>query len=168
MTGVRGGGYLPGPQGGSSYDVFISYSHAQDVPVAEALQRELRRFAVPWYRHRPAPPGLRLPRGQRPLRIFRDATNLSASPGLWADIERALASSEWFVLMASPAAADSPWVRQEVEWWLANRPGRPALIALTDGDLAWEASDFDWARTNAVPRLLRRRAGRTERHGVLP
>lgn len=150
MTEVLDRGYPADTQDASSYDVFISYSHAQDAPVAEALQRDLRRFGVPWYRHRLVPPGSR-PSGQRrPLRVFRDVTNLSASPGLWPDIARALASSEWFVLVASPAAARSEWVRREVAWWLDNRPVKRMLIAWTDGGLTWKGDDFDWAQTDAA------------------
>ena len=42
-------------------------------------------------------------------------------PSVWDAIQEALADSEYFLLMASPEAANSPWVRKEVEWWLANR-----------------------------------------------
>jgi WD40 repeat protein len=133
------------------YDAFISYSHAQDAPVAEALQRELRRFGVPWYRHRPGSPAAHPTAGRlRPLRVFRDVTNLSAAPRLWRQILQALASSSWFILVASPAAAASPWVRLEVSWWLANRSVDRMLIAWTDGDLAWRDGDFDWERTDAL------------------
>jgi hypothetical protein len=41
-------------------------------------------------------------------------SNLSAAPGLWAGIVAVLESSSWVVLMASPEAATSVWVRQEV------------------------------------------------------
>ena len=73
-------GYYPGSSPNErTYDAFISYSHAQDSAIAEVLQRKLQRFGVPWYSYRPAPPDARLPtKRQRPLRVFRDATNLSA------------------------------------------------------------------------------------------
>ncbi len=57
-------------------------------------------------------------------------------------------------MIACPAAAKSKWVRDEVAWWLANRPVKRMLIAWTDGDLTWEDHDFDWTRTGAVPREL--------------
>jgi hypothetical protein len=106
------------------YDAFISYSHAQDRLIADALQREMQRFGVPWYRHRPLPPGSPAQVGSlRPLLVFRDITNLAATPGLWPDIERALGMSEWFILMASPAAARSPWVRKKSPGgWRTGRP----------------------------------------------
>src|SRR5262249_18423197 len=55
--------------------------------------------------------------------------------------------------MASPAAAQSNWVRKEVAWWLANRSAGRMLLAWTGGSLAWDsdAEDFDWDRTDALP-----------------
>ena len=88
------------------------------------------------------------------MRIFRDTTNLAASPHLWQSIEQALRASDWFVLMASPAAAASPWVDREIAWWAENRPADRMLLALTDGEIRWAGRDFDWAATDAVPRSL--------------
>jgi hypothetical protein len=83
-----GGGSSAVP-GATRYDAFISYSHAAGRLVAVALQRELERFAAPWYR-------------PRRLRIFRDQSDLAASPHLWQTIEQALAASDWLILMGSP------------------------------------------------------------------
>ncbi len=131
--------------GTSGYDVFISYSHALDGALARALQTGLERFAKPW--HRP-----------RALRVFRDTTNLAANPDLWSSIEKALASSAWLVLMASPDAARSKWVSREVTWWLANKSPQRLLVVLTEGEFAWdgdeEAGDGDGAIA-ALPPALR-------------
>jgi len=78
-----------------AYDAFISYSQAVDRPIAEAIQRALHRVAKPWYR-------------LRALRVFRDATSLSANPALWPAIEEALGQSRFLILCASPPAATSP------------------------------------------------------------
>jgi WD40 repeat protein len=126
---------------GNGYDAFISYSHAQSGLVAQALQRDLERFAKPWYR-------------ARRLRIFRDQTNLAASPQLWPMIEQSLAVADWFILMASPEAAQSRWVRREVEWWRSNKSAERILIALVAGEITWADNDFDWQQTNALPREL--------------
>ncbi|MFG2003073.1 toll/interleukin-1 receptor domain-containing protein [Spirillospora sp. NPDC048911] len=125
----------------SGYDAFISYSHQRDGALAEALGSELQRFARPWYR-------------ARALRVFRDQTNLAAAPELWPAIVQALEKSEWFVLMASPASAQSKWVQREIHWWAAHRATQRVLIALTDGDIRWNNGDFDWSRTDAVSRSL--------------
>ncbi|MFI7543444.1 TIR domain-containing protein [Actinoplanes sp. NPDC049599] len=152
-TATRSGGAQaePGPRAApvddvppttlKRYDAFISYSHAQSRAVAVALQRELERFAKPWYR-------------SRRLRIFRDETDLAASPHLWSVIEQALAASQWLILMASSDAARSPWVRREVAWWLANRSVERILIAVTGGEVAWADDDVDWDRTDALPQEL--------------
>jgi WD40 repeat protein len=126
------------------YDGFISYSHARDGRLAPALQRGLHRFAKPWYR-------------RRALRVFRDETNLAADPGLWSSIEQALASSRFFILLASPDAAASKWVDKEVRWWRSHKPLANLLVVLTDGKLLWDdvTGDFDWNRTTAVPMAVK-------------
>lgn len=94
---------IPRRDPASGFDAFISYSHRADGLFAAAFQRDLERFAKPWYQI-------------RSLRVFRDDTNLSPGP-LKASIERALADSEWLILLACPESAGSPWVNKEVEWW---------------------------------------------------
>lgn len=125
------------------YNAFISYSHAMDGKLAPALQSAVRRFASPWYR-------------RSPLRIFRDETNLSVSPGLWSSIETALSESQHLILLASPAAAASKWVRRELDYWLLHRTPQTLLIVLTEGTLEWNdaGGDFHWQRTNALPDSL--------------
>lgn len=125
------------------YHAFISYSHAVDNRLAPALQSAVRRFASPWYR-------------RSALRIFRDQTDLSVNPGLWSSIEAALSASKHLVLLASPGAAASRWVRRELEYWLAHNPARTLLIVLTEGTITWndELKDFDWERSDALPRSL--------------
>ena len=126
------------------YDAFISYSHAADGKLAPALQLALHRFAKPWYR-------------LRALRVFRDQTSLSASPALWPAIETALGEARYFVLLASPDAAGSVWVRRELEYWLGKRSADTLLIVMTDGELVWDegTADFDWAVTTVLPESMR-------------
>jgi WD40 repeat protein len=128
----------------SSYDAFVSYSHAADGRLAPALQAGLQSLAKPWYR-------------RRALRVFRDKTSLAATPELWPAIEQALAQSRYFVLLASPDAAVSPWVDREVRWWRAHRGRDTVLIVLTDGSLVWDEAIGDFAsdETNAIPPGLR-------------
>ena len=127
------------------YRAFISYSHASDGKLAPTLQSALQSFAKPWYR-------------LRTIRVFRDKTSLSANPALWPAIERALQSSEWFLLMASTESAKSHWVEQEIRWWLSHRAWDKMLIVLSEGDLLWDegAADFDWAGTTALGKYMSR------------
>ncbi|MER5261955.1 WD40 repeat domain-containing protein [Actinosynnema sp. NPDC002837] len=129
------------------FDAFISYSHRSDGAFAPEFQEQLEVFA-------------RRSRRDRPLRVFRDDANLAADPDLWQGIERALSSSEWLLLLASPDAAESVWVGKEIEWWLAHRSPARILIGLTAGNLGWDAEtgDFHSASDAAHPAL----------RGVLP
>src|SRR4051812_8766170 len=136
-----------------SFDAFISYSQKADGTLAPRLQRELSRIARPWYR-------------RRGMRVFRDETTLSATPELWPAIQRALDESRYFVLLASPEAAASYWVNQELTYWLSQKqagerpPSERVLIVLTDGKIVWDrtsgaSGDFDWSASNALPAALR-------------
>ncbi|MEU4619566.1 TIR domain-containing protein [Actinoplanes sp. NPDC023801] len=128
---------------GMSFNGFISYSHAADGKLAPAVQRGLHRLAKPWHR-------------RRALWIFRDQTGLSVTPGLWSSIQKALDGSEWFVLLASPAAARSPWVNREIEYWIATKPAGRILPVVTDGEWRWDAEHGDLsADSTAVPDALR-------------
>lgn len=128
------------------YDAFISYSHAKDKPIAAALQSVIQKLGKPWYR-------------RRALRVFRDDTSLSATPSLWPSIEQALGESRFLVLLASPEAASSPWVDKEVAFWLSAKGPGTLLIALTDGDLAWDntSGDFSWGEATPLPPALKGR-----------
>ena len=108
-----------------AYDAFISYSHAADGRLAPALQSGLQRLAKPWYR-------------LRALRVFRDETGLSTNPHLWPSIEAALDESEWFVLLASPESASSPWVDKEIAHWLDTKSADRILSIVTSGDWGWD------------------------------
>jgi hypothetical protein len=129
-----------------AYDAFVSYSHAHDKPVAAALQSAMQRLGKAWYR-------------RRALRLFRDDTSLSATPELWRSIEQALGQSRFLILIASAEAAASPWVDKEVAHWLDHNGLDTLLIALTDGELAWEgaAGDFRWSEATPLPPTLKGR-----------
>jgi WD40 repeat protein len=127
----------------AAYKAFISYSHAADSKLAPALRSALRRIGKPWYR--PAP-----------FRIFLDNSSLSANPGLWDAIEKALGQSEYLLLLASKHSAQSEWVERELDWWLTHRTADTILILVTEGEIVWRAGepDFDWQQTTALsPRL---------------
>ena len=127
------------------YDAFISYHREASHELATALQRWLERFATPWYR-------------PRSLRIFRDSTSLAAGDSLSQGLQDAMADSRSFVLLASPQAAASKWVGQEVEWWAKHRSSATFFIVLASGQLVWRDADadWDWNRTDALPRSASR------------
>jgi WD40 repeat protein len=134
------------------YDAFISYSHAADDALAPALQRALQGLARPWNR-------------RRALEVFRDDTGLAVSPGLWSSICAGLDESAYFVLLASPGAAESVWVNREIERWTASHPVDNLLPVVTDGEWVWGTDgDFDWERSTAVPQALRGLFSEEPRH----
>jgi WD40 repeat protein len=111
-----------------------------DLQLSAEVARALQNYAKPWYR-------------LRAVRVFRDVSVLAANSDAWGAVEHGLAESEFLILLASPEAAASPWVRREVQYWLAHRSRETVLLALTGGDIVWDpgAGDFDWARTTALP-----------------
>ncbi len=141
-----------GPGNGAAnvvYDAFISYSHGKDKPLAAALQAAMQRLGKPWYR-------------RRALRLFRDDTALSASPHLWPSIERALDRSRFLILLASPESAASTWVDKEVATWLERNDPDTLLIALCDGDLAWNEAACDFSASAVMPLPPALRSGFTD------
>ncbi len=130
-------------------DAFISYSHADCGHIAPIIQKGIENIGKPWYRLK------------RNLNVFRDETNLTASPGLWPAIETALVQSRYFILLASPIAASSKWVCAEVEAWIQQHHDeenglKNIFIVLTDGTLEWneKETNFNWSTTNCIPPVL--------------
>ena len=81
------------------YDAFLSYTHS-DRPVVSGMQKGLHHI------------GRRL--GQlRALRVFRDDTDLTASPDLWGRITDALDRSRFLIVTLSTKAAASHRVNKE-------------------------------------------------------
>jgi len=125
------------------YHAFISYSHAADGQLAPALQLALEKFAKPWYKI-------------RNLNIFRDESTLAASPQLWDNIVKALDQSEYLVYLASPEAAASKWVNQELEFWRENKSLDKLIIVLTEGEILWDDKRNSFANSgeSAIPPVL--------------
>jgi len=127
---------------GKAYDAFISYAHDADAVFAPVLQRGLQHLAKPWNR-------------RRVMEVFRDDSSLAASPGLWPSIRAALDASRWLVLLASPAAARSDWVGEEIRHWVSSKGTDRLLVVVTDGTWIWDKSrgDLNPASTACHPAL---------------
>jgi hypothetical protein len=140
-----------------AFAAFISYSHATDNELGPLLQEGIEKFAKPWYR----------PRARR---VFLDNSVLAAESDLTQAILAGLSNAEHFLLLASPASAQSPWVAREVAWWLENRDRRTLFVLLTDGAAVWDNGVLDQERTTALHAVAARtavRAGRDHRQGAL-
>ena len=123
------------------YKAFISYSHS-DERWADWLQRRLE--------------GYRPPKGLGPASalspVFRDREDMASSADLSAAILDALESAENLIVICSPAAAASLWVRQEIQTFIdLGRRGRIHCL-LVDG----EPGDGD---DSCLPLPLRRADG---------
>ena len=130
------------PTDAAEYNAFLSYTH-RDRPVVSGIQKGLHRI------------GRRL--GQlRALRVFRDDTDLAASPDLWGRITEALDRSRFFVVTLSPGAAASQWVDQEISYWLERRGRDQLLLVLAAGHLHWDQDSqcFDPGVSDAAPPVL--------------
>ena len=106
------------------YQAFISYSHSGERAFARLLQRTLESFGSTF--------GWR-----RRMRVFRDETNLAASPDLWSSVESALDQSDYLILLASPSSAASAWVDREIQHFLERNPLSRLGIVLVAGTSAW-------------------------------
>ena len=106
------------------YDAFISYSH-EDRAVAQGVQRGLHRI------------GKRL--GQlRALRVFRDSTDLTATPDLWGKVVEAIDGSRYMIAVLSPHAAQSHWVDREIGYWLDHRGPDRLMYVVAGGTVRWD------------------------------
>ena len=125
------------------YKAFISYSHAADEKLAPALQKALQVLAKPWYK-------------KQTFDVFRDQTDLSASPHLWQTIETALQSSEYLIFLASAKSSSSKWVTKELQYWLTHKSIDTLILVLTDGEIIWNdrTRDFDQEQSTAIPEVL--------------
>src|SRR5258708_4004428 len=92
---------VPG-QGPPLYDAFLSYAH-RDKRVTVEIHKGLHRI------------GRRAGR-LRAARVFRDDTDLTASPDLWGSVTEAMDRARFMIVVLSPQAAASYWVNREVEY----------------------------------------------------
>ena len=126
------------------YSAFISYSHTDDARSARALEKDVEQFGKRWNQ-------------ARARDLFRDSSDEGISADLGSTIEQALEESQWLILLASPAAAASPWVDREARVWIDRKSESTILIVLTGGHVAWDESSNAFApETDAVPESLKR------------
>lgn len=128
----------------SKYKAFISYTHHSEMPLAVVLDKALTRFAKPWNR-------------LRAMRLYRDVESQALTPDLLSAVEGAMENSEFLILLASPAAAASPWVPLEVAHWLETSSVEKLIIVVCDGEIEFDKDqgDFDWDKTNCLPHTLK-------------
>lgn len=126
------------------YKAFISYKHVVSSSFAKDVEFHIKKYA----------------RGplQKPEKIFRDEQYFTVGGDLSKLIKDALSESEFLILLASPEAAESPWVREELHIWCneLKRSDR-IIVILTSGtiDVDDDEKKINWKKTDALPKILK-------------
>ena len=134
------------------YWAFISYSH-RDLAWARWLQRALETYRLP--RRLVGRKGRDGPLPARLHPVFRDQEELSSGASLSQAIYRALEASRYLIVIASPHAAVSQWVEQEVEYFKSLGRADRILCLIVDGEPA-SGGGMLTGRLQCLPRPLRR------------
>jgi hypothetical protein len=116
---------------GFRYKAFISYSH-QDENWASWLQGALEKYRIP-----KVMVGKRTGYGEIPARlgtVFRDREDLSSAASLTESVQHELSSAETLVVICSPAAAQSRWVKEEIRAFKELGRGDRIYALIVDGD----------------------------------
>ena len=107
------------------YDAFISYSH-RDMDWAKWLQHKLESYRIPRDL---------CDRGDRGkhLKVFRDQTDL-AGVELQQALRTELDTSEYLIVLCSPASAASHWVNDEVTYFISTHDRHHVIPFIVDGE----------------------------------
>src|ERR1700741_5404861 len=114
------------PAGKKDYSAFLSYDRRDDAQ-CEDLHRSLEGLGRRFFQ-------------LRARRVFRYTANLPADGSLPGVLRAAIASSEYFILLATPHSAQNKWVGFEVREWLDAHEQQASRILLVLGDgaiVAW-------------------------------
>ena len=126
------------------YRAFISYKHGRSSHFSEDLEYALKIHGKPSWK--------------LPFRIFRDEKYLVPGQQISEQIRKALNQSEYLIYLASPDAAASEWVQDELSQWLAEGRGPDRMmLAITEGEISFDPGDkelLDLERTNVLPPSL--------------
>lgn len=113
------------------YDAFISYRHAElDQFVAENLHKLLETFKVP----RIAADSIKKQKKSKISRVFRDRDELPLSSNLSDNIQSALESSEYLIVICSPRTPESLWVQKEIKTFISLHGRDKVLAVLIEGE----------------------------------
>lgn len=113
-----------------AYDAFISYRHSElDKFVAQTLHRQLEAFRLPGNVSRKA--------GRQKIeRVFRDKDELPLTSNLEDPIMRALAESEFLIVICSPRLRESLWCKKEIETFISLHGREKVFAVLIEGEPA--------------------------------
>lgn len=113
------------------YDAFISYRHTEpDRFAAENLHRQMEAFRLPGKLSETAGERTRIER------VFRDKDELPLTNNLEDPIMKALAESEYLIVICSPRLRESLWCRKEIETFIRMHGREKVLAVLIEGEPA--------------------------------
>lgn len=113
------------------YDAFISYRHTElDKFAAENLHRQMEAFRLP------GKLSDRTTERTRIERVFRDKDELPLTNNLEDPIMKALAESEYLIVICSPRLRESLWCRKEIETFIRMHGREKVLAVLIEGEPA--------------------------------
>ncbi len=109
------------------YTAFISYRHKPtDMAVAARLHRLLEHYKIPQALRKG---------GKKTLgKVFRDRDELSLDSNLTQRLRDALDASDYLIVICTPDTPDSPWVTEEITYFLKNHAEDRVFTVLADGD----------------------------------
>lgn len=125
-----GVGYPKASDAAKQYKAFISYSHVDEAP-ADRLHNTLEAFRIHkalWGLPTHVGP---VPKTLHP--IFRDRRDLPAGASLPKKLQDALSSSQFLIVVCSPASATSDYVNEEIQYFQRLGRGEQILTLIVDG-----------------------------------
>jgi tetratricopeptide (TPR) repeat protein len=140
---------------GPRYWAFLSYSHS-DRAWAHWLHHALETWTVP--ARLIGHPTAAGPAPRRFKPIFRDRAELAANADLKARVQIGLERSAWLIVICSPAAARSPWVRDEILTFKALH-GEARVLAVIVGGEPFASASPAREQEECFPAALRFRLG---------
>lgn len=116
------------PNKAFDYYAFISYNH-KDAKWARQLQRQLEHYRLPSALCREQPD---LPKRITP--VFLDSSDLVARSSLLESLRAKLDASNYLIVLCSPNSAASPWVNDEVEYFISTGRKDQIIPLIIDGE----------------------------------
>jgi WD40 repeat protein len=112
------------------FEAFISYRHKEpDSAVAKAIHRQIEAYRIPAHIAKAA--------GKKRMgKIFRDQEELPLLADLGEGIRKALAGSEWLIVVCSPDLPKSQWCMAELDYFIELGRRNRILTVLVDGEPA--------------------------------
>lgn len=145
------------------YWAFISYSHG-DARWADWLHKSLERYRIPRRLIGRETATGAVPRKLFP--VFRDRDELAGSSELGASLQEALRLSRFQIVIASPNAAQSRWVAEEIKYFKSLGRSSRVLALIVDGEP--NATDKGRPALECFPEALRFQVGADGQIASLP